>query len=87
MKTNLKVILTAVSVAVLASPAMAQSESHAARPAASISSHARGSAAHAHTSRVAPQAAAEESHVRLDDCVHVTFPQCGESPVFQPDHH
>jgi hypothetical protein len=87
MKTNLKVILTAVSVAVLASPAMAESESHAVPAAASVSSHPRGSAAHAHAARLAPETVTEGSHVRLDDCVHVAFPQCGDSPLFQPDHH
>jgi hypothetical protein len=85
MRTNLKVILTAVSVAVLASPAMAQSESHAVPPAASIS-HARGSAAHAHTGRLTPGTITEGSQIRLDDCVHVAFPQCGDSPLFQPNH-
>jgi hypothetical protein len=87
MKTNLKMILTAVSVAALASPALAQSESRATPTAASISSHARGAAAHDHTGRLAPEAVTEGSHSRIDDCVHVTFPQCGDSPLFQPDHH
>jgi hypothetical protein len=84
MRTNLKVILTAVSVAVLASPAMAQYESHV-PPVTSIS-HAHGSAAHAHTGRLAPGTITEGSQIRLDDCVHVAFPQCGDSPLFQPNH-
>jgi hypothetical protein len=88
MKTNLKMILTAaVSVAALASPALAQSESHAAPTTASISTHARGAAAHAHTGRLATESVTEDSRIRLDDCVHVAFPQCGDSPLFQPDHH
>jgi hypothetical protein len=85
MRANLKVILTAVSVAILASPAMAQSESHAAPSAVHIS-HAHGSAAHAHTGQPAPGAATEGSQIRPDDCVHVAFPQCGDSPLFQPYH-
>jgi hypothetical protein len=74
MGTNLKVILTAIGVAVLASPVMAQSalRPHAA-PVAGISS-AHGSVAGA--GRLVP-GLFEGSQTRIDDCVHVTFPQCG----------
>ncbi len=87
MKTNLKVILMIASVAALASPALAYSESRTTPSAVSISSHARGAAARDHTGRLAPEAVTEGSHSRIDDCVHVTFPQCGDSPMFQADHH
>ena len=75
MNTSLKVMVTAIGIAVLASPVMAQPDSN---PHAATISNARGSIAHAHaratqtTERVAPVPA-----VRLDDCVHVQFPQCG----------
>jgi hypothetical protein len=83
MRTNLKVILTVVSVAVLASPAMAQSESHAVPSAAHVS-HAHGSAAHTHTGRPAAGAVTEGSLIHLDDCVHVAFPQCSDSQPYHP---
>jgi hypothetical protein len=60
MNTKLKVILTAISIATLASPVMAKSDSHAAAPAASIS-------------RTAP--AVEGNPYHIDDAVHVAFPQ------------
>jgi hypothetical protein len=75
MNTSLKVILTAIGVAVLASPVMAQPESH--RAAAASISNAHGSS-HTRTSRVGSGVSVEGSHIRIDDCVHVTFPQCGE---------
>ena len=50
------------------------SESHAARSA--IGSNARGSVAHTRTTRLAPGGAVPGSQIRLDDCMHVTFPQC-----------
>jgi hypothetical protein len=77
MNTGLKIMLTAVGIAVLASPVMAQSRSESNPNAAAISrSHA--SIAHARarasaTERVAPVSGAG----RLDDCIHVQFPQCG----------
>jgi hypothetical protein len=75
MKTNLKVMLTAIGIAVLASPVMAQSES---TPHAATAANVHGSVAHARarasrTEWVAPVSSAG----RLDDCVHVQFPQCG----------
>ncbi len=85
MKTNLKVIAAAIGVAVLASPALAQSESHphAAQSAAGISNahgsaaNARGSVARTRTNLLGPGAANEGGQIRLDDCTHVAFPQCG----------
>jgi hypothetical protein len=75
MNTSLKVILTAIGIAVLASPVMAQSESNT-RPAASIS-NAQGSVASGRAIRVGHWTSSELGQYRLDDCVHVTFPQCG----------
>jgi hypothetical protein len=71
MRTSLKVILTATSVAVLASPAMAQPEQH--QHAAST----RNAHAAAVRGRIAPAVVIEGSRINLDDCVHVQFPQCG----------
>jgi hypothetical protein len=62
MNTNLKVILTAISIATLASPVMAKSESH---------QHAAPSAAS--VSRSAPVVEGNPFHI--DDAVHVAFPQ------------
>ena len=59
MKTNLKVILTAAGIAVLASPVMAQSPSRL--------HNAHGS--------VATAPVVEGSQIRIDDAVHVAFPQ------------
>jgi hypothetical protein len=61
MKTNVKVILAAAGIAVLASPAMA-------RTASSIHK--------AHGSVTAP--VVEGSQIRIDDAVHVPFPQQSE---------
>jgi hypothetical protein len=80
--TSLKAILAATATAVLASPVMAQSGMLSepgpnASPPAGIS-RAHGSVAHGRASGLAPPAADEERrHFRLDDCVHVAFPQCG----------
>jgi hypothetical protein len=68
MRTNLKVILATIGIAALASPVMAQTGS---------TSNARGSAAHIRTIRAGTATPVEGSQIRLDDCVHVTFPQCG----------
>jgi hypothetical protein len=76
MRRNPKVILAAAAIAVLASPVMAQAESHRhAAPSASIA-NARGSVGHTRTGRFAPAVPVEGSQIRLDDCIHVTFPQC-----------
>jgi hypothetical protein len=64
MNTNLKVILTAVGIAVLASPVMA-AQVHTAPSATSISNAAREHAA--------PVAQGNQFHI--DDAVHVPFPQ------------
>jgi len=64
MKTNLKVILAALGIAVLASPVMALS--------ASYPHNAHGSVARANTAPVV-----EGSQIRIDDAVHVAFPQQG----------
>jgi hypothetical protein len=75
MNTNLKVILTAIGIAVLASPVMAQSsESRSHAPQVSIS-NARGSVSHARVHHPVSTSTTEGSH--LDDCVHTAFPQCG----------
>jgi hypothetical protein len=71
----MKVILTAVSVAVLASPVMAQSERHPrAAPTRTVSANAHGSVA---AGRLAPAVVIEGNWISLDDCIHVQFPQCG----------
>jgi hypothetical protein len=75
MNTNLKVILTAMSIAALASPVMAQPESHP--HAAASMPVAHGSAAHAHVRHATPSAAVEGSRGAVNDCIHVAFPQCG----------
>jgi hypothetical protein len=92
MTTSLKVILAAAAISVLASPVMAESgrqtvssdewnaageTQHAARPPANIA-RAHGSVSHSRASRFVPAAGTEEAkQIRIDDCVHVTFPQCG----------
>ncbi len=75
MNTSLKMVLTAIGVAVLASPVMAQPEPH--RASAKVS-NAHASAPHAHAVRVRPGVTVEGNHIRIDDCVHVAFPQCGD---------
>jgi hypothetical protein len=78
MNTNLKVILTALSIATLASPVMAQSlttRPYIGQSAANIS-NAHGSVAGARrerTERVAP--AVERNQIHIDDAVRVPFPQ------------
>jgi hypothetical protein len=74
MRTNLKVILAATAIATLASPVMAQSESHRYAAATSVSAD-HGAAARARTPRVAP--AIEGNPFHIDDAVHVPFPQDG----------
>ena len=75
MNTNLKVILTAISIATLASPVMAQSlttRPYVGESAANIS-NAHGSVAGARRERVAP--VIERNQIHIDDAVHVPFPQ------------
>jgi hypothetical protein len=69
MNNSLKVILTAIGIAVLASPVMAQ-PSHS---RAAAVSNAHGSALHVRTHSTAP---AQESQTRIDDCIRTPFPQC-----------
>ena len=80
MSTNLKVILAAVGVAVLASSVTAQSEPrhHAAHAAPSVP-RAYGSVAPAPAWGPPPGAVTGGGQFRLNDCVRVTFPQCGGS--------
>jgi hypothetical protein len=76
MRASLKVMLVATAIAAAASPVMAQSEPRAyAGPSASIA-NARGSVAHTRASRLLPWEAGGGNQIRLDDCVHVAFPQC-----------
>jgi hypothetical protein len=70
MNTNLKVIIAAMGIAVLASPVMAQPESNAHRAAIS---NAHGSVTRAQASRAVPVSRSD----RVEDCIHVQFPQCG----------
>jgi hypothetical protein len=71
MKTNVKVALTAIAIAVLASPVMAKSAPHGHyAPSASLW-NTYGSAA---GTRTAP--AVESGYV--NDAVHVPFPQRGD---------
>jgi hypothetical protein len=71
MNNSLRVIITAIGIAVLASPVMAQTGSHS-RAQASIS-NAHGSAASTRTYRPASH---EDSRTHDQDCVHTPFPQC-----------
>ena len=72
MRTSLKVILATTVIAALASPVMAQSESHrhAASSVSIAASKAYGSVARA---RTAPVTQGNPFH--LDDAEHVPFPQ------------
>jgi hypothetical protein len=86
MNTNLKVILTAIGIATLASPIMAQSLTtrpyvgqYVGQSAADIS-NAHGSVAGARkerTQRAAP--VVESNQIHIDDPLHVPFPQQGGS--------
>ena len=87
MKTNLKVILAAASLATLASPVLAQSlinRVYDERPAVSISNAYGSGAAYGagaglrtergvRTVRSAP--VIERSQIQIDDAEHVAFPQ------------
>jgi hypothetical protein len=78
MNISLKVMLTAIGIAVLASPVMAQPASQPeSNPHAATISNARGSIAHARARATQTERVAPVPTVRLDDCVHVQFPQCG----------
>jgi hypothetical protein len=69
MNTSLKVILTAIGIAVLASPVMAQPESRQANI-----SNAHGAASHVRAHRAA--ATNEGNQIHVEDCAHSGFPQC-----------
>jgi hydroxyethylthiazole kinase-like sugar kinase family protein len=69
MNTNLKVALSAVAIAVLASPVMAKSHSHHA-PLASISN--------AYGAAVGAAPVVPENKIYVNDAVHVPFPQQGD---------
>jgi hypothetical protein len=73
MRASLKVMLAATAIAAVASPVMAQQSRAYAGPSAGIA-NARGSVAH--PSRLLPWGAVGGNQIRLDDCVHVAFPQC-----------
>jgi hypothetical protein len=65
MNTNLKVILTAIGIATLASPVMAQSGSYR-----HVAPNAYGAAVNAQTAPVN-----EGNPFHINDAVHVAFPQ------------
>ncbi len=75
MRTSLKVILAATAIAILASPVMAQSESHRYAAATSVSGE-HGSITRTRMPRVAP--AIEGNPFHINDAVHVAFPQDGK---------
>jgi hypothetical protein len=87
MRTGMKVILAATSVAILASSAVAQkwNPTSPVRPDVSTDNvfwgefydpaYAYGSAGPASAGRFAPGVTVD-GHPRILDCVHVTFPQC-----------
>jgi hypothetical protein len=82
MNTRLKVILTAVTVAILASPAMAEQTD--ARQHSTEISRAHGSAhgqlrAHARVTET-PVHMVRPGQPLVQDCIHVEFPQCGGDP-------
>lgn len=78
MNTKLKVIVTAASLAALASPVMATESNRSAEAAQAHASahvrhhHAYGRARITDTPMVTPG-----NRPLIDDCIHVTFPQCG----------
>jgi opacity protein-like surface antigen len=91
MRTSMKVILAAMSAAVLASPVMAQnwqSPYAPVRPDLSTDNvfwgevpvaphgYGYGSAARGQAGWVAPGGVTIDGHPRILDCVHVPFPQC-----------
>ena len=96
MKTNLKVVLTAVAIKAVASPVMAQSGLLTVSPenwqrASDWAQHvtplpanaegARGSASHSESRHVPAAVRQNGAQIRLDDCVHVDFPQCGDDAM------
>jgi hypothetical protein len=77
MNTSLKVIMTAIGIAVLASPVMAQEGTNSRPvPARVVNAHGSVSQARAHRAASA-EAVAEGSHIHVEDCIRTAFPQCG----------
>lgn len=88
MKTTMKVVLTGIGVAVLASPVMAQTWWNAQVPLSTdnvfwglaygpvYGAPAYGSVAQPPAGRLAPGFTVV-APPRILDCVHVPFPQCG----------
>jgi hypothetical protein len=80
MRTNLKVILATIGIAVLASPVMAHSERHhhhATRSTPGVSG-TYGYIAPAPIGPVIGVMPLGGGQVRVNDCIHTTFPQCGQ---------
>lgn len=76
MNTKLKVIVTAASLAALASPVMA-AESNRSAEVAHASAHVRHHHVYARA-RITDAPLVTPGHRPLvEDCIHVTFPQCG----------
>lgn len=79
MGTNVKVILAAMSIAVLTSPAMAGTLRNTHAPLSTDLS-TDNAFAQAQRDRRAPEATADGVHSAVaKDCVHRAFPQCGAS--------
>jgi hypothetical protein len=77
MRTSLNVILAATAITALASPVMAHSKSHR-HTAPSAFPNAYGQVVPAYPERSYGRVY-EERQFGPNDCVHVTFPQCGDS--------
>jgi hypothetical protein len=89
MRTNMRLILAAMGVAVLASPVTAQTGQNARVPLSTdlvtknvfrgtIYGRPYGYIAHPPVGRLAPGAIIEGTQPRILDCVHVLFPQCSD---------
>jgi hypothetical protein len=78
MSANMKVILTAMGIAVLASPVMAQAGSTEAwrHARAHAESSARTIPSEAHGSAVTRSGGATFNQPFSQDCIRVAFPQC-----------
>jgi hypothetical protein len=76
MTANMRIIIAAVGIAILASPVMAQqSERHSQASAASVA-HPHGYATRAHARQTVQREPVEVDRFRTDDCRSV-FAQCG----------
>ena len=78
MRTNLKVILAAMGIAVLTSPVMAGTLRNTHAPLSTELS-TDNAFARAERDRRVPGATADGVHSAVKDCVRVPFPQCGGS--------